>query len=666
MTGLLTIKSPEELDIEAAEAEEEARLAALEAEPVLTDLAHHIRTCWEAARTAKQPIEELMLRSLRQRNGEYEPSKLAEIRQVGGSEVFLKLTEIKCRAAEAWLRDIEMDSGAPPWGLKPTPIPELNDSQMEEVEMFATESITIGIQLLGRAPSQIELNEIREWGIQEYKRRLHQKAMNRAEGMQDRISDQFAEGGFTQAFNDFITDLVTYPAAIVKGPIIRRKKKLGYVGNEEEGYDVVPEEVIAPEFERVDPFRVYPEPGITEISEGYLIEHHQLSRPALAELIGVDGFHEDSIRQILEEGAGATFIESYHETEKEELESKYNVSQRPTDVYDALEYWGQLPGRWLLEWGIDEGEIDDPDREYDANVWLVGRHVIKAVLNYDPLGEKPYSKTSFIKRPGAFWGIGIPEIIADLQVVCNATARALVNNVATSSGPQVEVAVDRLPPGEAIEDIYPRKIWQSLSDPNASAAPAIRFHDPPIHTNELLKVLQDFSRLADDHSGVPPYLHGDLDTQGAGRTASGLSMLMGSAGKGIRQVIMHIDSDIIKPIVKRQFIFNMRYDDDPSIKGDLEIVPRGAINLAHRDSDMVRQLEFLRETANPIDAQILGADGRRILLHEVAKNFKFPADEVVPTRESFGMRMRAQEVMGQQQSAEGGEPPSDRQYTKTV
>ena len=62
--------------------------------------------------------------------------------------------------------------------------------------------------------------------------------------------------------------------------------------------------------------------------------------------------------------------------------------------------------------------------------------------------RKPYAKTSFIKSPGAFWGKGIPEIIEDVQNVCNAATRALVNNMGISSGPQVEVNLERIPPNE--------------------------------------------------------------------------------------------------------------------------------------------------------------------------------------------------------------------------
>jgi len=282
--------------------------------------------------------------------------------------------------------------------------------------------------------------------------------------------------------------------------------------------------------------------------------------------------------------------------QKDEEERKYYSYMRPTTEFDALEVWGKVSGKMLIEWGMSEDEVPDSAREYDANVWVVGNYVIKAVLNYDPLGEKPYSKSSFIKCPGALWGKGIPEIIEDLQGVCNAAARALVNNMGIASGPQVEVNLERIPPNEDITQLSPWKIWQTVNDPVGSSAPAIRFTQPDSRASELMAVYEKFSRLADDHSGIPAYVYGDLNVQGAGRTSSGLSMLMGAAGKGIRQVVMHIDSDIVKPIVERQFVYNMRYDDEESIKGDVEVVAKGAINLAVKETVNVRRSQFPNPT----------------------------------------------------------------------
>lgn len=634
MAGLsfLRVVGNDELKRREDEAAQQA-LADRQNQPVILGMASYLRQCWDVAKQAKRPIEYKMLKAMRQRNGEYEADKLSQIRAQGGSEVYMMITEVKCRAAESWLRDILLDTGTPPWDLGPTPIPDLSPAQTKELEDRFARKVLDMLMKTGQAPNPDQLHMIREAVAQEFRFSVLQSAQARADRMKIKIEDQFAQGGWAHSFNDFITDLVTYPAAFIKGPVVRRQRSLGWVVNDQGKTVVETVERLAPEYERVDPFRIYPEPGITELNDGYLFEHHPLTRMALADLIGVPGYDDDAIRKVLDEGPGASWIHEDIELQKEEQERKYYAWNRPTDVFDALEFWGKVSGSMLIEWGMGEEDVPDPAREYDANVWVVNNYVIKAVLNYDPLGEKPYAKTSFIKCPGAFWGKAIPEIIEDLQGVCNAAARSLVNNMGISSGPQVELNLDRIPANEEVTQMYPWKIWQTLNDPVGSSAPAIRFTQPESNANELMAVYEKFSRLADDHSGIPAYVYGDLNVQGAGRTSSGLSMLMGAAGKAIRQVIMHIDADVIKPVVQRQFIYNMRYDEDESIKGDVQVIAKGAINLAVKETTSVRRLEFLNATANPLDAEIMGKDGRAAILREVAKSLQMDTDEIVPSRE---------------------------------
>ena len=660
MAGLSFLRVVSNSDL--ARQEQEASDRALQErqnQPVILGLAAHLRQCWDAARIAKNPIEQKMLRALRQRNGEYEADKLKQIRAQGGSEIYMMITEVKCRAAESWLRDILLDNGSPPWDLQATPIPELSPAQAKEVQNEFAQKVLKMIEEVGQAPTPEQMSELKEMVSQDYRFRILREAQARADRMKTKIQDQFAQGGWEQSFNDFITDLVTYPAAFVKGPIVRRQRTLGWKTTPTGQTIVEPIERLGPEYERVDPFRIYPEPGITNINDGYLFEHHKLTRTALSDLIGVPGYDEDAIRKVLEIGNSQSWVNEDVEFQKAEEERKYYTHMRPTTEFDALEFWGKVSGKILREWGMSEDEVPDEAREYDANVWMVGNYVIKAVLNYDPLGEKPYAKTSFIKCPGAFWGKGIPEIIEDLQSVCNAAARALVNNMGISSGPQVEVNVERLPPNEDITTLVPWKIWQTINDPVGSSAPAIRFTQPDSRASELMAVYEKFSRLADDHSGIPAYVYGDLNVQGAGRTSSGLSMLMGAAGKGIRQVVMHIDTDIVKPIVMRQFVYNMRYDEDESIKGDVEVIAKGAINLAVKETVNIRRIEFLNATANPIDLEIIGKEGRATILREVAKGLQMPVEEVVPSREksAYQGRMQAQAMaVAMQQQAQGETP----------
>jgi hypothetical protein len=659
MPGLTLLRVVSNTDIDRAERERvDAEVQARQNSDLILGLAAYLRECWDAARIAKQPINDGMLRAMRQRNGEYEADKLQSIREQGGSEVYMMLTEVKCRAAESWLRDILLDSGTPPWDIHTTPIPDLSPDYQEQVKQAFAERIVEIIQQTGQAPTPGQMSEAQELVAQEYRFKVLQAAQSRVDGMKRKIDDQMAQGGWAEAFNEFITDLVTFPCAFIKGPIVRRQRHLGWVKGPDGRTTVEASERLAPEFERVSPFSIYPEPGISRLNDGYLFEHHQLSRSALADLIDVPGYDNNAIRKALESGPGQSWVSESTESQREEEERKYYTEMRPTDVFDALEFWGKVSGKMLREWGMDAEDVPDEAREYDANVWLVGNYVIKAILNYDPLGEKPYAKTSFIKTPGAFWGRGIPEIIEDLQNICNAAARALVNNMAVASGPQVEVNLDRIPPNENLTRIYPWKIWQTLNDPLGSSAPAVRFNQPEDNANTLMGVYERFSRLADDHSGIPAYIYGDTDVKGAGRTASGLSMLMGSAGKGIRQVVMHIDSDIIKPIIKRQFVYNMRFDPDETIKGDAEIIPRGAINLAVRETVNVRRLEFLNATSNPVDIQIVGVDGRAAILREVAKGLQMPVDEIVPSREKLEYNLKIQQqVQDAAQAEQGGAPP---------
>ena len=654
MAGLTILRVVNNEALDRQERERiDRELQARQNTPLILGLTAYLRECWDAARIAKKPIEDIMLRAMRQRNGEYEADKMSQIRNQGGSEVYMMITEVKCRAAESWLRDIMLDQGMPPWDLNPTTIPDLSPDTDTEIEQAFGAKVVEMLQSRGQAPTVEEMTELREMVAQDYRFRVLQEAQNRADKMKYKIEDQFEQGGWSEAFNEFITDLVTFPAAFVKGPVVRRQRVLGY--NKVNGTTVVEAtERLGPEFERVDPFRMYPEPGIRHIDDGYVFEHHHMSRMELADLIGVPGYDDEAIRKVLEIGNGQSWISEGLEG-KDEQERLYYTEMRPTDMFDALEFWGKVNGEMLREWGLSDEEVPDAAREYDANVWVVGNYVIKAVLNYDPLGEKPYAKTSFIKQPGAFWGKGIPEIIEDVQNICNAAARALVNNMAIASGPQVEVNLERIPPNEDITQLHPWKIWQTMNDPLGSSAPAVRFSQPDSRANELMGVYDRFSRMADDHSGIPAYIYGDTNVQGAGRTASGLSMLMGSAGKGIRQVVMHIDNDIIHPVVKRQFVYNMRYDPDEAIKGDVEIVPRGAINLAVKETVNIRRVEFLNATANPIDIEIMGPTGRAAILREVAKGLQMPVDEIIPSREKMSHEQKLAAQVAAMQATQGGQ-----------
>lgn len=657
MAGLVRFENNAQMDARMT-----AESAALDRQndPLIVGLAAHLRSLWEPAKRAKLPIETKMFKALRQRNGEYEQTIAKQIAAQGGSAVYMMVTETKCRGAESWLRDILLEDGKIPFQVSPSPKPSINP----EFEQMVTDKFSQKVMQMMQSGQPLDAEaqeEAKELAEQEIRNEIMEEAQETAEAMQTLIEDQFAEGGMVEGFNAFISDLVTYPNAFLRGPVVRKQRKMKWVQGQDGKYapDVV--EDLVPTYKRVDPYRLYPEPGVSSIGEGFVFEHHRLSRPELSALKGVPGYDDDAISQVLENmpaNSTGTWLNPNEQT-KATLEQKYNIWDRPTATVDALEFTGKIPGSKLLEWGLTAEEVPDPDKEYDCNAWLIDRWVIKATLNYDPLGRNGYYTSSFVKRPGALWGTGIPELIDDIQNMCNAAARALVNNMGLSSGPMVEVNIDRLPADEEITTLTPWRIFQVTNDPLGSGQPAVRFNQPMSNAQELMQVYTHFTKLADDQSGIPAYVYGDMNVGGAGRTASGLSMLMGSAGKGIRQVIMHLDMDVIGQAVASQYDWNMRYVDDDSIKGDSYTCPKGAIQLATKEQLNVRRVEFLQATANPMDSQIVGIPGRAAILREVAKGLNMPVDDIIPSKEKLEQMQQQQELQKQQeqeQQQQGQQP----------
>lgn len=658
MAGLVRIENNQQMD-----ARQTAESAAMDrqSDPLIVGLAAHLRRLWEPAKRAKLPIETKMFKALRQRNGEYEQTIANAIAKQGGSAVYMMVTETKCRGAESWLRDILLEDGKIPFQVSPTPKPDINP----DMEKMITEKFSQKVMQMMQSGQPMDPDaqeDMKELAEQEIRNEIMEEAQETADAMQTLIEDQFAEGGMVEGFNAFISDLVTYPNAFLKGPVVRKQRKMKWVQGPDGKYAPDVTEELVPTYTRVDPYRIYPEPGVSNIKEGFVFEHHRLSRPELAALKGVPGYDDDAISQVLENmpySSTGTWLNPNEQT-KSTLEQKYNIWDRPTATVDALEFTGKVPGSKLLEWGMTEEEVPDPDKEYDCNAWLIDRWVIKATLNYDPLGRNPYYTSSFVKRPGALWGTGIPELIDDIQNMCNAAARALVNNMGLASGPMVEVNIDRLPADEEISTLTPWRVFQVTNDPMGSGQPAIRFNQPQSNAQELMMVYTHFTKLADDQSGIPAYVYGDMNVGGAGRTASGLSMLMGSAGKGIRQVIMHLDMDVVGPAVEAQYDWNMRYVDDDSIKGDCSVAPKGAIQLATKEQLNVRRVEFLQATANPMDSQIVGIPGRAAILREVAKGLNMPVDDIIPSKEKLEEMQAEQEQqkkLEQEQQAQQAQGP---------
>jgi TolA-binding protein len=104
-----------------------------------------------------------------------------------------------------------------------------------------------------------------------------------------------------------------------------------------------------------------------------------------------------------------------------------------------------------------------------------------------------------------------------------------------------------------------------------------------------------------------------------------------------------------------QYTNNMLYSDDQTLKGDASVVARGAVSLMQLETLQLRRNEFLTATANPMDSQIVGLEGRAEILREVAKGLQMDINKVVPKK--------LQQPVPQQAQPGGQQPPAANQET---
>lgn len=637
-------------------AEEKRQAEAMQHRPVIVGLAAYVRQCFDAALMAKRnTVEERLLRAMRQRRGEYDPEVLAEIRKQGGSEIYMMLTSNKCRAASSWIKDVMFGTAdQAPWSIAPTSQPSLQPQDMQSVAAESAQE-AMQLEMQGMPPVQspqdmrVIVQRVADRRIADMRRWADEKMRV----MRAKMQDQLEEGRWYEEMDKFVDDLVTFPYAIMKGPVPRKRKTLQWVPGEDGSFTPDVKDAIVLEWERVDPFRAYWAPNATTPDDGYFIEHHRLHRSDLQALIDVEGYDNAAIRGVLDDyGRGG--LQGWLQINQSEQDAAKGKSvsaalNDPEALIDALQFWGRVQGKMLIEWGMEESQVPDPLMDYDCEVWVVGQWVIKAILNADPYGCKPYYKTCYETVPGAFDGNGVSDLVRDTQRMCNAAARAIANNLGISSGPQVVVYADRVASGEDVTQIYPWRIWQMTSDPYGGTQKPVEFFMPDSHAQELMAVYEKFATLADEYSGVPRYMTGDAPAQGAGRTASGMSMLMSNAGKTIKQVIGNIDHDITTPLMEKLYYYNMRYSDDPALKGDVRVVARGVNVLVAKEQAQVRLNEILNiVSANPMFLNIVGEEAIADLLREITKPLNI---DVVPPPEVIRARIAMQQQMQQMQMA---------------
>ncbi len=281
-----------------------------------------------------------------------------------------------------------------------------------------------------------------------------------------------------------------------------------------------------------------------------------------------------------------------------------------------------------------------------ANIWICNDRVIRLVLNPFKPARIPYYAVPYELNPYSLFGVGVAENMDDTQTLMNGFMRMAVDNGVLSGNLVFEIDETNLVPGQDMS-VYPGKVFRRQGGAPGQSLFGTKF---PNVTGENLMMFDKARQLADEATGMPSFSHGQTGVTGVGRTASGISMLMNAAAGGIKTVIKNVDDYLLRPMGEAFFSFNMQFDFDPSIKGDLEVKARGTESLMANEVRSQRLMQFLQVASSPALTPFAKFP---YIIREIAKSMDLDPDKVTNNLEEAAR----QAILFQQQNPQPPAPP---------
>jgi hypothetical protein len=606
--------------------------------------------------------EERWLMSYRNYRGLYGPE--VQFTETEKSQAFVKITKTKVLAAYAQVVDVLFAGSKFPVGIESRKYPsnvagainyDPNAITSEKVEEMA------GVQYTPKRP--IARPDI-EKDLGPYKDKLEpiadelemgtgdspsaiyfEPAKLAAQSMERKMHDQLDETNASKHLRSVAFETCLFGTGILKGPFAFDKE---YPRWDDEGnYDPLFETI--PKVEYVSIWDLYPDPDARNMAEAeFTIQRHRLNRTQLRSLKRRPHFRDESIELAIEYGP------QYQREYWEDALDESNNSESP-DRFEVLEYWGVLDTELAEQADIElPDEVEDRD-EVQVNVWICNGQILRLVINPFTPTRIPYSAVPYELNPYGFFGIGVAENMEDTQLLMNGFMRMAVDNGALSGNLLIEIDETNLVPGQDLS-VYPGKVFRRQAGAPGQAIFGTKF---PNVSNELLMMFDKARQLSDEATGIPSYSHGVGGVMGVGRTASGMSMLMGAAAQNIKAVVRNLDDYLLSPLGKALFAFNMQFNfDQQYTKGDLTVKARGTESLMRNEIRSQRLLQFMQMTANQQMAPFVKYD---FILRELAASMDLDEDKIMndPREAMIQAKMMAeiQAMMPQPDPAQAAPAP---------
>ena len=572
---------------------------------------HLVSEKFRKSKDARDSDEERWLQSYRNYRGLYGPD--VAFTNTEKSRVFVKITKTKVLAAYGQLVDVLFGNNKFPITIDPTTLPEgiqaavhfQKDSQPSPAAPSAPgmppAPPAAPVEMPKPSPTALVFNSLPSYlqdKFEPVQDRLAEgtsgtpesvnffPAMEAAKKMEKKIHDQLEESNASKQLRTAAFECALFGTGVMKGPFAIDKE---YANWDEEG-NYNPTIKTVPKCSSVSIWNFYPDPDANNMDEAeYVVERHKMSRSQIRALKKRPFFRENAIDDAIANG------ENYKSEYWETLMQDDSLESAP-DRFEVLEFWGYVDTDLLEEYDVDIPKELKDSEQVSVNIWICQGRVLRLVMNPFTPTYLPYYAVPYEVNPYSFFGVGLAENMDDTQTLMNGFMRMAVDNAALSGNLILEIDETNMAPGQDLS-VYPGKVFTRQGGAPGQSIFGTKF---PNVSNENMQMFDKARVLADESTGFPSFAHGQTGVQGVGRTASGISMLMSAANGSIRTVIKNVDDYLLAPLGKSFFNFNMQFDFDPEIKGDLEVKAQGTSSLMANEVRSQRLMQFLGVVQNPM------------------------------------------------------------------
>ncbi len=629
--------------------------------------------------TAKKPIEDRWLKDLRAYHGKYEDKELKDFNDAERSTAFVKLTRHKTNGWAARLSDMLMPTDGRNWGIQPTPLPKLAEAARAALAQ-AKAAVDQANQTADAAAGQADPMQAEEMNRQARATAEQAaafandaatteeemaEAKKRCDGMQTAIDDQLKECNYEAHCRDVIEDGCRIGTGILKGPLTSQRLRSEWRGvgeGDQRAWQQAEVPDPMPEYRRTDPWHFFPDMSARTIQEAeFTFERSLPTKKDLRQFAQKFAFNKSAVRRLLNEGPGEA-----PDKDLNYLASLRSITDEGEPIkgrYVMWEYHGPLECEDVVALLRAAGEdaaaeryerAKDPLEEPRVIIHFCRGEVLKIAEEY-PLdsGAPLYSVWNFEKGETSIFGYGVPNIMYDSNRAINGAWRMMMDNSGLSVGPQIVIDKSAITPQDASYDLKPLKIWlkSSTAITNPNSRPFEVFNIPN-NQAQLAGIIEIGKVFADEETSMPMIAQGEQGQASA--TLGGMSMLFNSANVVFRRVVKSFDDDLTKPTITRGFDWNMQFNPDDSIKGDMQVQALGTSVLLVREIQSQNLMQIMTNwSVHPVIGPFIKV---REGLEKTLDTMMIPPNSILYTKEEA--EKRAME-MAKAAAEQGGEQSTD-------